>query len=59
MIKAILTILLVSTVLSSYSVSKARKYAYVCAATFATAEEIDNWSCKYCSEYKLTDVLLP
>lgn len=32
--------------------------AYACAATFGTEAEVNNWSCKYCAEYKLINVTL-
>ena len=49
MIKVILSLLLLSTVFSAYNATKAHKMAYVCAAAFGTAAEIDSWTCKYCS----------
>ena len=56
MIKTIISLLLVSTIFCAYNVTKARKLAYVCASAFGTTEEINSWTCKYCSEYKLTNV---
>ena len=58
MMRTIVALLLVSTALCAYNVTKARKMAYTCASAFATAEEISSWTCKYCSEYKLTNVTM-
>ena len=54
--KIVLFFLLAVSVLSAYNVTRARKMAYVCAAAFSTADEINKWNCKYCSEYKLINV---
>ena len=56
--KLALFFLLVVCVFSSYNATRARKMAYSCAATFSTEAEINNWTCKYCSEYKLINVLI-
>ncbi len=58
MIKETIILLLVASAMAAYNVTRARKLAYACAATFASEAEINQWSCKYCSEYKLISVLL-
>lgn len=49
-------LLLICGANSTYNASMAKNLAYVCACTFATAEEINNWTCKYCVYNNLTNV---
>lgn len=50
--------LLVVSVASSYNATLARNLAFACASTFGTEAEINQWSCKYCAEYKLISVVI-
>ena len=54
--KLLLSFFLLYAVLSAYNVTRSRKLAYACAATFGTEAEINSWTCKYCGEYNLTNV---
>jgi hypothetical protein len=54
--KIVLGLLLVSVALGAYNTSRAHKLINACAATLATEAEINSWTCKYCSEYKLINV---
>jgi len=53
----LITLLLVCTAFSAYNTTRARNLAYACASTFGTEAEINSWTCKYCSVYKLTNVI--
>ena len=52
----VFTLLLVCGVMSAYNITRAKNMAYVCAAAFGTEAEINSWTCKYCQQYKLTNV---
>ena len=56
MIKLVLVLLLSYLTLAAYNVSLSRNLALICADTFATSAEINSWTCKYCPQYKLTNV---
>lgn len=53
----LVSFVLVCGVLSAYNITRAKNLAYACGATFGTEAEINSWTCKYCSQYKLTNVL--
>lgn len=54
--RLIIALSLAAAVMGAYNVTRARKLAYGCASTFGTEAEINAWTCKYCSEYKLINV---
>ena len=56
MLKITVVVLLFSTILCKYNTTMAHNMVNVCAAAFSTEAEINNWSCKYCNEYKLINV---
>lgn len=52
----LIAVLLVCSVFAAYNTTKAKNLAYACASTFGTEAEINSWTCKYCSYYKLISV---